>query len=160
MTVTRRRDGKTRSDLAPVLSPQNDNVYFALTLPNLVGVTDAPTNRCCLWSSNDGLGSSGRGWTRKAVPHFIPTSSSWVNLVERWFGELTQKAVRRGAFASVPDLVETIGEFLAAWNENPRPFVWTAKLEDILKKIERARAKLESIKPGSAQPRRRQKREE
>ncbi|MGB7023535.1 MAG: IS630 family transposase [Candidatus Acidiferrales bacterium] len=94
------------------------------------------------------------------VPHFIPTSSSWVNLVERWFGELTQKAVRRGAFASVPDLVETIEEFLSAWNENPRPFVWTAKLEDILKKIERARAKLESIKPGSTQPRRRQRREE
>ena len=94
------------------------------------------------------------------VPHFIPTSSSWVNLVERWFGELTQKAVRRGAFASVPDLVQTIEEFLAAWNENPRPFVWTAKLEDILKKIERARAKLESIKPGSTQPRRRQKPEE
>ncbi len=46
------------------------------------------------------------------VPHFIPTSSSWVNLVERWFGELTQKAVRRGAFASVPDLVQTIEEFL------------------------------------------------
>ncbi len=94
------------------------------------------------------------------VPHFIPTSSSWVNLVERWFGELTQKAVRRGAFASVPDLVQTIEEFLAAWNENPRPFVWTAKLEDLLKKIERARAKLESIKPGSTQPRRRQKPEE
>ncbi len=94
------------------------------------------------------------------VPHFIPTSSSWANLVERWFGELTQKAVRRGAFASVPDLVQAIEEFLAAWNENPRPFVWTAKLEDILKKIERARAKLESIKPGSTQPRRRQKREE
>jgi transposase len=94
------------------------------------------------------------------VPHFIPTSSSWVNLVERWFGELTQKAVRRGAFASVPDLVQTIEEFLAAWNENPRPFVWTAKLEDILKKIERARAKLESIKPGSAQPQPRQKPED
>ena len=93
-------------------------------------------------------------------PHFTPTSSSWVNLVERWFGELTQKAVRRGAFASVPDLVQTIEEFLAAWNENPRPFVWTAKLEDILKKIERARAKLESIKPGSTPRRRRQKPEE
>jgi transposase len=102
-------------------------------------------------------------WLRRHarfVPHFIPTSSSWVNWVERWFGELTQKAVRRGAFASVPDLVEAIEEFLAAWNENPRPFVWTAKLEDILKKIERARAKLESIKPRSTQPRRRQKREE
>src|SRR5881398_3477864 len=94
------------------------------------------------------------------VRHFIPTSSSWVNLVERWFGELTEKAVRRGAFFSVPDLVRAIEEFLAAWNENPRPFVWTAKLEDILKKIERARAKLESIKPGSTEPRRRGKGEE
>src|SRR6266581_6445414 len=94
------------------------------------------------------------------VRHFIPTSSSWVNLVERWFGELTEKAVRRGAFFSVPDLVRAIEEFLAAWNENPRPFVWTAKLEDILKKIERARAKLESRKPGSTEPRRRRKGEE
>ena len=74
------------------------------------------------------------------VPHFIPTSSSWLNLVQRWFGELTQKAVRRGAFPSVLDLVQAIDAFLAAWNENPRPFVWTAQLGEILKKIERARA--------------------
>jgi transposase len=94
------------------------------------------------------------------VPHFIPTSSSWVNWVERWFGELTEKAVRRGAFFSVPDLVGAIEEFLAAWNENPRPFVWTAKREDILKKMGRTRAKLESIKPGSTDPRRRRKGEE
>ena len=94
------------------------------------------------------------------VPHFIPTSSSWLNLVERWFGELTQKAVRRGVFLSVPDLVQAIEAFLAAWNEDPQPFVWTAKLEEILKKIERARAKLESIQPGSTHPRRRQKQEE
>ena len=94
------------------------------------------------------------------VPHFIPTRSSWLNLVERWFGELTQKAVRRGVFVSVPDLVQAIDAFLAAWNEDPQPFVWTAKLEEILKKIERARAKLESIQPGSTQPRRRQKQEE
>jgi transposase len=87
------------------------------------------------------------------VPHFIPTSSSWLNLVERWFRELTEKAVRRAAFLSVPDLIEAIEVFLAAWNENPRPFVWTAKLEEILKKIERARAKLESIQPGSTQSR-------
>jgi transposase len=104
-----------------------------------------------------------QAWLKKHkrfVPHFIPTSSSWLNLVERWFGELTQKAVRRGVFLSVPDLVQAIEAFLAAWNENPRPFVWTAKLEEILKKIERARAKLEQIKPGSTQARRRQKREE
>jgi transposase len=97
---------------------------------------------------------------RRFVPHFIPTSSSWLNLVERWFGELTQKAVRRGAFFSVSDLVQAIEAFLAAWNSDPQPFIWTAKLEDILRKIERARAKLESIQPGSTQPRSRGKREE
>jgi transposase len=104
-----------------------------------------------------------QAWLKKHkrfVPHFIPTSSSWLNLVERWFGELTQKAVRRGAFVSVPELVQAIEAFLAAWNEDPKPFVWTAKLQEILQKIERARAKLESLKPGSTLPRRRQKQEE
>ena len=94
------------------------------------------------------------------VCHFIPTSSSWVNLVERWFGELTRKAVRRGAFVSVTDLIQAIEAFLAAWNENPKPFIWTAKIEDIIQKIERARAKLESIEPGCTQPRGRRKNEE
>lgn len=94
------------------------------------------------------------------VPHFIPTSSSWVNLVERWFRELTDQAVRRGAFVSVPDLIQAIEAFLAAWNADPKPFVWTAKVEDILRKIARAREKLEALKPGCTQPRRRQKREE
>ena len=92
---------------------------------------------------------------RRFVPHFIPTSSSWLNLIERWFGELTQKAVRRGVFLSIPDLLQTIDDFLSAWNENPKPFVWTAKLEEILKKIERARAQLEAIQPGCTEPRRR-----
>ena len=81
-------------------------------------------------------------------------SSSWLNLIERWFEELTQKAVRRGVFLSVPDLVQAIDDFLAAWNKNPKPFVWTAKLEEILKKIERARAKLQAIEPGCTEPRR------
>ena len=91
------------------------------------------------------------------VPHFIPTSSSWLNLVERWFGELTSKAVRRGTFVSVPDLIQAIEAFLAAWNENPQPFIWTATVGAIIKKIERARAKLEAIKPGCTLPRRQQK---
>jgi transposase len=97
---------------------------------------------------------------RRFVPHFIPTSSSWLNLVERWFGELTQKAVRRGAFVSVADLIQAIEAFLAAWNENPKPFVWTAKVEAIVAKIARARAKLEAIEPGCTQPRCRRKNEE
>ena len=94
------------------------------------------------------------------VCHFIPTSSSWVNLVERWFGELTRKAVRRGVFVSVTALIQAIEAFLAAWNENPKPFVWTAKVADIIRKIARARAKLELIEPGCTQPRRRRKSEE
>ena len=102
-------------------------------------------------------------WLKKHprfVPHFIPTSSSWVNLVERWFGELTRKAVRRGAFVSVPDLIQAIEAFLAAWNQNPQPFVWTAKVQDIMAKLQRARIKLETIEPGCTQPRRRRKNEE
>ena len=82
------------------------------------------------------------------VLHFVPTSSSWLNQVERWFGELTQKAVRRGAFISVPELQSAIEKFLAAWNEKPRPFVWTATVEKIMEKVTRARATLETIKPG------------
>lgn len=89
--------------------------------------------------------------------HFIPTSSSWLNLVERWFGDLTGKAVRRGSFASVPDLIVAIEAFIAAWNRNPKPFIWQAKAEDILAKIERCRRRLEQIQPGCTLPKRRKK---
>lgn len=94
---------------------------------------------------------------RRFVPHFIPTSSSWLNLVERWFGELTQKAVRRGVFHSVPDLVQTIDAFVAAWNADPKPFVWTATVASIQQKLARCRQTLEQIQPGCTQPRRRKK---
>jgi transposase len=90
--------------------------------------------------------------------HFIPTSSSWLNQVERWFGELTQKAVRRGTFISVAELQEAIEQFLQAWNEAPRPFVWTATVEKIMAKVERARQRLEGIKPGWSQRKKRKKR--
>lgn len=86
------------------------------------------------------------------VSHFVPTSSSWLNLVERWFGELTTKAVRRGSFCSVPDLQLAITAFLDAWNENPKPFVWTATVESILAKLSRCRQTLEQIKPGCTAP--------
>jgi transposase len=81
--------------------------------------------------------------------HFIPTSSSWLNLIERWFAELDQKAVRRGAFRSVRELQQRITEFLTAWNATPTPFVWTASVDRILEKIARARHRLEQVKPGS-----------
>lgn len=89
--------------------------------------------------------------------HFVPTSSSWLNLVERWFGDLTGKAVRRGSFSSVPDLVAAIEEFIAAWNRDPKPFIWHARAEDILAKIERCRRRLEEIQPGSTVRRGRRK---
>jgi transposase len=78
--------------------------------------------------------------------HFTPTSSSWLNLVERWFRELTDKALRRGAFHSVPDLVHKIEEYLAAHNTEPKPLVWTATADSILKKVARGRVALETIK--------------
>jgi transposase len=77
--------------------------------------------------------------------HFTPTSSSWLNLVERWFRELTDKALRRGVFPSVPDLVAAIGEFLEAHNADPKPFVWTASVEAILEKVGRCKAVLETV---------------
>lgn len=97
-----------------------------------------------------------KAWLKKHprfVCHFVPTSSSWLNLVERWFRELSEKAIRRASFVSVPDLKEAIEEFMQAWNQNPKPFIWTATVEDIIKKIDRARAKVEQIKPGSTLPR-------
>lgn len=92
------------------------------------------------------------------VPHFVPTSSSWLNLVERWFGELTSKRIRRGVFHSVPDLIAAIEEFMENWNENPKPFVWTATVESILEKLHGCRQTLERIQPGITLPRSRTKR--
>ena len=85
--------------------------------------------------------------------HFIPTSSSWLNMVERWFGELTSKALRRGIFFGVPDLKQAIDDFLSAWNENAKPFVWTATIGSIMEKITKCRAALEKIEPGCTLPR-------
>lgn len=86
------------------------------------------------------------------VLHFVPTSSSWLNLVERWFRELDEKAVRRGVFPSVDDLKVAIDAFLAAWNEDPKPFVWTATVESITEKLTRCRQTLEKIHPSSTMP--------
>jgi len=75
--------------------------------------------------------------------HFVPTSSSWLNLVERWFRDLTDKRIRRGVFKSVPDLIAAIEAYIAHHNNNPKPFVWTAKAEDIIAKYRRAKAVLD-----------------
>ncbi len=78
--------------------------------------------------------------------HFTPTSSSWLNLVERWFKELTDKRLRRGVFTSVADLTEAITTWADYWNTDPKPFIWKATVEDILEKVTRGRETLHQIK--------------
>ncbi len=76
---------------------------------------------------------------RRFHMHFIPTSSSWLNVIERLFGELTTKRIRRGAFCSVPELIDTIEDFIDQHNAAPAPYIWTAQVEKILEKVGRAR---------------------
>ena len=75
--------------------------------------------------------------------HFVPTSSSWLNLIERWFGIISEKLIRRGTYFNVKSLKDDIMGFMANHNQNPETFVWTAKVEDILKKVNRARVVLQ-----------------
>ena len=77
--------------------------------------------------------------------HYTPTSSSWLNLIERWFGLLTEKQLRRGAFTSVKDLTQAIRQFITTYNKNPKPFIWNAKVEDILNKVGKCKAILETV---------------
>jgi transposase len=81
--------------------------------------------------------------------HFIPTSSSWLNLVERRFAEITRQQIRRGVFTSVDDLVAAIEAWIADRNAKPKPFKWTAKADTILEKNARARKILEQVKAGT-----------
>ena len=77
--------------------------------------------------------------------HFTPTSSSWLNLVERWFRELTDKRIRRGSFANVPALIAAIKDYLDNHNQNPKVFVWRAPVERILAKIAKCTEALDSL---------------
>ena len=79
---------------------------------------------------------------RRFHMHFTPTSSSWLNLVESFFAQLTNQRIRRGAFISVPDLISAIESFIEDHNRDPKPFVWTASADAILDKVGRARATL------------------
>jgi len=78
--------------------------------------------------------------------HFIPTSSSWLNLVERFLRELTDKRIRRGAFSSVADLIAAIEAYIAAHNQRPKPLVWTASVATIMAKVARARTSLDTTR--------------
>ena len=81
--------------------------------------------------------------------HFTPTSASWLNLVERFFAEITTKRIRRGIFRSVAELKEAIHDYLDRHNADPKPFVWTKTADVILEKERRALDRLEAIKSGN-----------
>ena len=90
--------------------------------------------------------SSPAGWrSTSGCPALIPTSSSWLNLVERWFREITDKRIRRGVFTSVVALVEAIAAYIAHHNVHPKPFVWTASADAIVAKVTRSKAMLETL---------------
>jgi transposase len=76
--------------------------------------------------------------------HFTPTSSSWLNMVERFFRDLTQNRLRRGVFRDVEELITAIGTYIDKHNDHPKPFIWTAKAADILEKVKRARKALDN----------------
>jgi transposase len=83
-----------------------------------------------------------QAWAKKNprfIFHFTPTGASWLNMVERFFRDLTDKAIRRGSFFNVDDLIASITEYINAHNEDPKPFIWTATARDILAKVKRAR---------------------
>jgi len=71
--------------------------------------------------------------------HFTPTGASWLNMIERFFRDLSEKAIRRGSFFNVDDLIGAIQEYINAHNDDPKPFIWTASANDILAKVKRAR---------------------
>jgi len=79
--------------------------------------------------------------------HFTPTSSSWLNLVERFFKDLTDRRLRRGVFSSVPDLVRAMQTWIAARNADPKPVTWTAAADEIIDKVKRGRTSLSRLTP-------------
>ena len=101
-----------------------------------------------------------KAWLQKHprfLMHYVPTSCSWLNLIERWFAELTNKRIRRDSFLGVDDLTAAIEDFLAAWNASPKPFVWTATVDSILAKLAKCRQTLEQIQPGCTTPKTRKR---
>ena len=82
---------------------------------------------------------------RRVHFHFTPTSASWLNLVERFFSELTERQLRRLAVTSVDELIQAITDYITCRNENPKPFTWTATVRQILKKVHKANETLATL---------------
>jgi transposase len=88
-----------------------------------------------------------QAWLRRhplIVLHFTPICSSWLNLVERWFAEITQKRIRRGSFKNIKDLITAINQYVESHNQNPRVFVWTASVQSIMTKIVKCKEVLDA----------------
>ena len=81
---------------------------------------------------------------RRFHVYFTPTSSSWLNMVERFFRDITGNRIRRGTFRDVEELITAIGDYIDKHNDTPKPFIWTAKASDILEKVKRARQALDN----------------
>ncbi len=77
--------------------------------------------------------------------HFTPTSSSWLNMVERFFRDLTQHRLKRGVFRDVEELINALDRYVHRHNDEPKPFIWTASAKDILEKVKRARKALNNV---------------
>ena len=97
------------------------------------------------------IGARGRRVARSSEAarwhlHFTPTSSSWLNLVEGWFKQLTERRLRRGRFTSVAELIDAIELWAEHWNDDPKPFVWHTPAKEIIAKVRRGRAALHQIK--------------
>ena len=71
--------------------------------------------------------------------HFTPKGASWINMVEAWYGNLTKKQIRRNSFRNVNDVIKAVNEFVETYQENPRPFVWTANADEIIRKVAKLR---------------------
>ena len=79
--------------------------------------------------------------------HFTPVGSSWLNQIETWFGVITRQAIRRGTFSSVKVLIKRIHDYIAHWNSNAEPFVWTATADEILAKVRLVQAQWPCVYP-------------
>ncbi len=80
--------------------------------------------------------------------HFIPTSSSWLNVIERFFRDLDEKRLHRGVFRSVSEVIDAVMSYIEGHNEDPKPFVWHKTVEEIIEKVGRARLALDNAPTG------------
>jgi transposase len=138
-------DGKVIGDCMP----RHRHQEFIRFLKKIDGAT-APTLDLHLIVDNYGTHKHPRvkSWLRRHPRfhlHFIPTSSSWLNLVERWFREITDKRLRRGSFENVPALIQAITDYLDNHNQNPKVFVWSAPVERIMAKIAKCKEALDAL---------------